>query len=75
MARAAFLVGNVSSVSGRHNILAVKAGTSICLVGPPALLACLVCARYQHSCFIEVDFLQPNLFEQSTSLRYLWDNK
>ncbi len=75
MARTACLVVNVRSVSGCHKILVVKAGTFIHLVGPPALLAHFVCTHYQRSCFVEVDFLQTNLFEQSTSLRYLRDNK
>jgi hypothetical protein len=29
-----------------------------CLVGLLDLLICLVCARYYHPCFVEVDFLE-----------------
>jgi hypothetical protein len=48
-------------------ILAVKAGTSVHLTRLPrqptclTRSACLVCARYQHSYFVEVYFLLTNM--------------
>jgi hypothetical protein len=65
------LLVNVSSISGRHKILAVKASALFNLSQLPCWPARLACARYYHSCFVEVDFVQTNVLEQSTSLRYL----
>jgi len=65
------LLVNVSSISGRHKILTVKASA---LFNPaqlprwPAHLACAHCYRF---CFVEVDFVQTDMLEQSTFLRYL----
>jgi hypothetical protein len=65
------LLVNVSSTSGRHKILAVKASALFNLAQLPCWPARLACAHCYHSCFVEVDFVQTNVLEQSTFLRYL----
>ncbi len=45
----------------RAKILAVKVGTSIHLACQPWQPACLVCARYSLSCFVEVKSLWTNM--------------
>jgi hypothetical protein len=65
------LVVNVSSICGRHKILAVKASALFNPAQLPCWPARLACARCYRSCFVEVDFVQTDMLEQSIFLRYL----
>jgi hypothetical protein len=56
MACTACPVVNVSSVNGRCKNIGSLSGR-ICSPDQPALAVCLVCARYYHHSFVEVDFL------------------
>ncbi len=60
---------NILAVKGVHIFSPFHLARLFC---QPACLVCLFVATTRVLCFVEVDFLQTNVPQQSTSHRYLW---